>query len=350
MGATDFNPPQPPPPAPPAANGLPTRRPSQDVEAARKGKKCLCGAVCYVYSLRSKSWVTTECNVEIPTPLAALGKGGMRVCYEVDEIDEEGNHTACIAKFFQRNISDVVEKDYFSEAEAQCLCEEFANNFNQAPFNGSDRPRISFLQCRVVLIRARDIPEEYKKTKHGFFSYRTKDTGEVMFVMEPKLRGHFTKYNSNYGEAYADDKHYTTPSQISQRTYMFEAAEAFSHFTLVESGGSMLVCDLQGVQDFLTDPQIHSEDGRGLGLGNMGREGIERFVQRHNCNGICAALGMKPLFGLRPQADRESLQKNFYVLLRAQLQEDQVPQSKPVAEMTEEEQLQYAIRVSQVSY
>lgn len=38
----------------------------------------------------------------------------------------------------------------------------------------------------------------------------------------------------------------------------------------------MLVCDLQGVNDFFTDPQIHSEDGKGLGLGNMGLEGIDK--------------------------------------------------------------------------
>lgn len=57
----------------------------------------------------------------------------------------------------------------------------------------------------------------------------------------------------------------------------------------------MLVCDLQGVNDFFTDPQIHSEDGKGLGLGNMGLEGIDKWVGSHVCNDICKSLGLQPL-------------------------------------------------------
>ncbi|PWU86993.1 putative myosin heavy chain kinase A [Trypanosoma cruzi] len=183
-----------------------------------------------------------------------------------------------------------------------------------------------------------------------FFSYKTTDTREVMFVMEPRLHGHFTKYNSNFGETYEGDKHFKTPSQIQQRTRMFLIAEAFSHFTLAESGGSMLLCDLQGVNDLFTDPQIHTEDGKGLGLGNMGHEGIEKFVLRHECNEFCRAFALKPLDGIRPPNGKESRTNNFYVRLRAQLQQDMVPLSKPIGEMTEEEQIAHAIRLSQISH
>ncbi|KEG06095.1 myosin heavy chain kinase A [Trypanosoma grayi] len=317
---------------------------------APESHPCICGATKYIYNLRRKEWVATSTNVRVPSPLKWFGNGGMRVVYEVEEVEEDGSSTACLAKLFKRNITDVVEKDYFSEGEAQCMCEEFANNFNKAPFSGMERTCVSFLQCHVVRISKRNIPPEYQNSRHGFFSYKTTDTREVLFVMEPKLRGHFTKYNSNFGDTYKDDPACRTSSQIQKRAHMFHIAEAFSHFTLVESGGSMLLCDLQGVNDLLTDPQIHTEDGKGMGLGNMGHEGIEKFVQRHECNEICHALGMKPLFGVRPQLDHESLRKNLYVCLRAQLQEDQVPLPKPIQEMTEEEQLAHAIRVSQVSY
>jgi len=48
--------------------------------------------------------------------------------------------------------------------------------------------------------------------------------------------------------------------------------QAFSHFTYVVSGGRYLVVDIQGVGDVYTDPQIHSLDGKGFGLGNYGQQ------------------------------------------------------------------------------
>lgn len=37
--------------------------------------------------------------------------------------------------------------------------------------------------------------------------------------------------------------------------------QAFSHFTWVVSNQAVLVCDIQGVGNYFTDPQIHSLDG-----------------------------------------------------------------------------------------
>ncbi|PBJ74618.1 myosin heavy chain kinase A [Trypanosoma cruzi cruzi] len=326
------------------------RMPERLLGARKDNSPCICGAVKYVFSFRRMEWVATSTNVRVLTPLKAAAKGGMRVCYDVEEVEEDGSRTPCVAKLFLRNISDVVEKDYFSEGEAQCMCEQFANNFNKATFTGIERPHVSFLQCQVLRIPKQNIPAEHRDAQHGFFSYKTTDTREVMFVMEPRLHGHFTKYNSNFGETYEGDKHFKTPSQIQQRTRMFLIAEAFSHFTLAESGGSMLLCDLQGVNDLFTDPQIHTEDGKGLGLGNMGHEGIEKFVLRHECNEFCRAFALKPLDGIRPPNGKESRTNNFYVRLRAQLQQDMVPLSKPIGEMTEEEQIAHAIRLSQISH
>jgi hypothetical protein len=41
----------------------------------------------------------------------------------------------------------------------------------------------------------------------------------------------------------------------------------------------------------ITDPQIHTKDGKGYGLGNMGTRGIERFLKTHVCNPICLQVG-----------------------------------------------------------
>ncbi|KAJ1478398.1 alpha-kinase family-domain-containing protein [Baffinella frigidus] len=59
---------------------------------------------------------------------------------------------------------------------------------------------------------------------------------------------------------------------------------AFSHFTWEASKHKVLVCDLQGVGDSWTDPQIHSIDGKGYGKGNMGTRGIKAFLNNHRCN------------------------------------------------------------------
>jgi hypothetical protein len=40
--------------------------------------------------------------------------------------------------------------------------------------------------------------------------------------------------------------------------------QAFSHFTYEASSHSLLVCDVQGVGDMYTDPQVHTMDGNDL--------------------------------------------------------------------------------------
>ena len=81
-------------------------------------------------------------------------------------------------------------------------------------------------------------------------------------------------------------------------------SQAFSHFTWEESKHKVLVCDLQGVGDLWTDPQIHSADGRGYGKGNMGMKGIHAFLQNHRCNAICTALKL-PVVGRAPKPDAQ---------------------------------------------
>ena len=52
---------------------------------------------------------------------------------------------------------------------------------------------------------------------------------------------------------------------------------AFTHFTLNISSNRLCVCDIQGVNDLYTDPQIHTYNGYGFGAGNRGKEGINKF-------------------------------------------------------------------------
>lgn len=102
---------------------------------------------------------------------------------------------------------------------------------------------------------------------------------EVM-ALEPHLPGEHVKHNDNAGRV-----------ETTQ-----ELPQAFSHFSLEASAGELCVCDIQGVGSFYTDPQIHSRDGEGFGLGNMGyKDGIVKFIESHVCNDICRRLGLKPV-------------------------------------------------------
>eukprot|EP00164_Ancoracysta_twista_P007792 GFYU01011129.1.p1 GENE.GFYU01011129.1~~GFYU01011129.1.p1 ORF type:complete len:360 (-),score=32.90 GFYU01011129.1:31-1110(-) len=344
----------------------------------------------YVYDLRSQSFKEYDTMIRVDLRKKQFNSGGMRVCFEVEEVEEDGSGIANIAKFFKKNIDRVVELDYMNEAMAQCMCEDFANNFNK-----NDTPRkVSFLACHVVRILKDHVPQEL--LRYPVFSFRTEDSDAIMFVMEHKMNGYFTKYNSNYGEVYEKATGNATESVNNRHRRVLDTAEAFSHFTLQETDGSMLVCDIQGVEDLFTDPQIHTEEGKGLGMGNMGEDGIAKWVVKHQCNDICRRIGLRPLIESRappvqarpapqpqpaqPVAESNEGGENRYLAMfnsmHAAVREDpqqaqqQAPQASAMAyqqqldnryegtqqrltaadvgRMSEEEQLQYALRQSEM--
>ncbi|KAG2450987.1 hypothetical protein HYH02_004259 [Chlamydomonas schloesseri] len=74
--------------------------------------------------------------------------------------------------------------------------------------------------------------------------------------------------------------------------------QAFSHYTWWATGGTKLVCDLQGTWTAddgftLTDPVIHHVRGRKLnGATDKGAEGVRNFFRTHTCNALCRRLGL----------------------------------------------------------
>ncbi|RYP90315.1 hypothetical protein DL770_003538 [Monosporascus sp. CRB-9-2] len=102
--------------------------------------------------------------------------------------------------------------------------------------------------------------------------------------LEPFLEGTYVKYNGNAG--YVEDR----PDDPVNR-----ACQAFSHFTFERSKGQFLVCDLQGVGKFLTDPVIHTADDNRFKLSrtNLGLEGMKLFFASHECNDECRRLGLR---------------------------------------------------------
>ncbi|KPI89020.1 elongation factor-2 kinase-like protein [Leptomonas seymouri] len=313
----------------------------------------------YSYDVRTCTWKSVDTMIRVLHPNRGVSQGAMRVCFVVDELDEHGFSTPMVAKMFRHNWEGIVEADYFNEGEAQCISDIFADKFNKIEVPKEvDRFVISFLQCSTVRIRVGDLPEEYQTKRTGFFSYRTTDTRDIVFTMEPRLKGNFTKYTNNYGGVYDGFEQRLDREEEQRRHKVLMAVEAFSHFALEDSGGSMLVCDLQGVNDFLTDPQIHTEDGKGLGMGNMGQKGIDKWMEMHVCNDMCRALKLTPLKDWKvhpPPTLNLERRVSYYKILRSNLRrqapplaDDLIPLPKPLSAMSDEERLDYAIRLSQL--
>lgn len=98
--------------------------------------------------------------------------------------------------------------------------------------------------------------------------------------VEKYIEGPYRKHNNNYG--YVSQEERNTP-------------QAFSHFTYEASQHTLLICDIQGVGDLYTDPQVHTMDQRRLGKGDLGKRGIDKFLETHRCNPICRYLKLPAL-------------------------------------------------------
>jgi hypothetical protein len=99
------------------------------------------------------------------------------------------------------------------------------------------------------------------------------------------LGGEVEKYSNNAGVVCSKSPH-------------SELLQAFSHFTWVVSGKSLVICDLQGVEGSgrvtLTDPAIHSSvtvTASTYGHTDLGQQGIHTFFKTHLCGDVCRVMG-----------------------------------------------------------
>uniref|UniRef100_A0A452UP91 non-specific serine/threonine protein kinase n=1 Tax=Ursus maritimus TaxID=29073 RepID=A0A452UP91_URSMA len=103
------------------------------------------------------------------------------------------------------------------------------------------------------------------------------------FAGEECMTGEFRKYNNNNGD------------EIIPTNTLEEIMLAFSHWTYEYTRGELLVLDLQGVGENLTDPSvIKAEEKRScdmvFGPANLGEDAIKNFRAKHHCNSCCRKL------------------------------------------------------------
>ncbi|XP_041444214.1 transient receptor potential cation channel subfamily M member 7 isoform X4 [Xenopus laevis] len=108
------------------------------------------------------------------------------------------------------------------------------------------------------------------------------------FAIEECMTGEFRKYNNNNGDE-------SIPTNMLEETML-----AFSHWTFEYTRGELLVLDLQGVGENLTDPSvIKSGEKRSsdmvFGPANLGDDAIKNFRAKHHCNSCCRKLKLPDL-------------------------------------------------------
>uniref|UniRef100_A0A8C8SZL6 non-specific serine/threonine protein kinase n=1 Tax=Pelusios castaneus TaxID=367368 RepID=A0A8C8SZL6_9SAUR len=102
-------------------------------------------------------------------------------------------------------------------------------------------------------------------------------------TIEKYMTGEFRKYNNNNGDE-------ITPSNLLEEMML-----AFSHWTYEYTRGELLVLDLQGVGEDLTDPSVIKPEGKQsgsmvFGPANLGERAIKNFIAKHRCNSCCKKL------------------------------------------------------------
>jgi len=209
------------------------------------------------YDLKDRTWKRRGVLLRIKKEPFACGS--MRSAHMMSDLTlSEGDKSQFVAKISRDPKEN--RQVYFDDVEMQMEAKAWAEKFNEK----FQKKIVDFLVAYVVELVDRP--------------------GRPVIGVENWVPGNYVKYNNNWD--WNDDKR-NTP-------------QAFSHFTWEESKHKLLICDLQGVGDLWTDPQMHSADGQGYGKGNMGMRGIQAFLNNHRCNNICKTLKL-PQVGKAPK-------------------------------------------------
>ena len=109
--------------------------------------------------------------------------------------------------------------------------------------------------------------------------------GSKFFACEKFLDGIFVKYNSNLGWVLKPK---------DKNLEFNDLVQAFSHFSFHFSKGKIVIVDIQGVKNVMTDPAIQSLE-QIFGSTDLGRYGIYKFLRRHQCTKICKKLNLNDI-------------------------------------------------------
>ncbi|KAK9834648.1 hypothetical protein WJX74_006615 [Apatococcus lobatus] len=217
--------------------------------------------------------------------------GGMR--YATSAMLQNGDRM--VVKRILKEGSSLQRNQRVLEVDVRCLCiaKRIADAFNKA-LTQTSLPK-SIREARITY----SIPSIVSAPDSEV------DSGRVVYLMEPHLPGEWKKWLQNDGSMFADRK---VPALL----------EAFVHYSYHKTRkeallqGGLMILDLQGslmqncghgqaCSNFqLTDPSISTgmdDPDADFGETNHGIDGINRFLDSHECSEICRALGLARISG-----------------------------------------------------
>eukprot|EP01107_Rhizomastix_libera_P014766 TRINITY_DN494_c0_g1_i7.p1 TRINITY_DN494_c0_g1~~TRINITY_DN494_c0_g1_i7.p1 ORF type:complete len:830 (-),score=185.15 TRINITY_DN494_c0_g1_i7:63-2552(-) len=203
-------------------------------------------------------------------PFAA---GCMRVAFKMTDLSNPSQ--VFVAKKYSSKSTG--REAYFFDVKMQMLARRWSEKYNAK----NPPKKVEFLETFVIELVDLPIPRTSPSLQPQ--GSQAPASEEVLYGVERFVEGKFIKYNNNSGFVNIDQRN--TP-------------QAFSHFTYEESQKSIIIVDIQGVDDHYTDPQIHTADpktSKFFSSGNCGTKGMEEFIRSHSCNPICKYLQLFPI-------------------------------------------------------
>uniref|UniRef100_A0A7S3D3P1 Alpha-type protein kinase domain-containing protein n=1 Tax=Palpitomonas bilix TaxID=652834 RepID=A0A7S3D3P1_9EUKA len=234
-----------------------------------------------------------------------------------DSSQGDGNAKDYVVKFFKSEKVAQARYAYHTSVEAQAVAESYAMQFNRE----MEEDILGFVEARLVEFAEQPgkplgviepfFGGNYRKfndNRGGVVAHhKVPLTRELSFQAKEKKKGTWARHRSN-GDSHSstDGDDEDESSSVSPATAKLASlAQSFSHFTYDRSRRRLVVCDLQGVGNLLTDPQIHtcadkdvmrsmekvdvSWNGR-FGQGDQGLAGVRAFFETHECNEYCRRL------------------------------------------------------------
>ena len=166
-----------------------------------------------------------------------------------------------LKKYKQEGLEFNTLESYLREVEVRTVCSTYATEFNSDKMKPPGSFRVEVTPVDVVQC-----------------------AGQEHYLLEMFLGGQMEKFSNNTG---------VVCSQSPQSLLL----QAFSHYSWVASGKSLVICDLQGIKSgatrvTLTDPAIHSTTAGTYGHTDHGNGGILRFFRTHVCGDVCMGMGL----------------------------------------------------------
>ncbi|UIZ25159.1 hypothetical protein KXD40_009110 [Peronospora effusa] len=212
------------------------------------------------FNVDTLEWLSTPVTIKLD--LVPFATGQLRNAYYLQELDAEENVSSLLVA--KLSLRPAEPSTYLSDVEMQAVCAHYAALYNE------HEPPLKVCYARSWLLKLRD-----------------RERGALVCSVEEFLPGAYVKYSNNSGYVGRE----TSTTEERERN----TPQAFSHFSFVASDFRLMIVDIQGVADSYTDPQIHSADGRGFGVGNLGTFGMEKFLESHRCNEVCRWLGLRSI-------------------------------------------------------